>query len=86
MVSRFAGVTSKEISQIIKQAVSEISEEGDKIGFGSSGLPWSEKSQGKRKLFKVREKSGKIFDVVKVSERSGNSVFWFIVHKFSSRS
>ena len=35
-------------------------------------LPWSGKSQGKRKFFKVREKSG-------------NSVFWFIVHKFSSR-
>ena len=29
--------------------------------------------------------SGKIFDIVKVSEKSGNSVFWFIVHKFSSR-
>ena len=36
--------------------------------------------QGKvRKFFK---KSGKIFDIVKVSEKSGNSV---IVHKFSSR-
>ena len=35
-------------------------------------LPWLGKSQGKRKFFKVREKSG-------------NSVFWFIVHKFSSR-
>ena len=42
----------------------------------------------------VREKSGKtdnflrpgkIFDIVKVSEKSGNSVFRFIVHKFSSR-
>ena len=48
-------------------------------------LPWSGKSQGKRKFFKVREKSGKIFDIIKVSEKSGNSVFWFIVHKFSSR-
>ena len=37
---------------------------------------------------KVREffkKSGKIIDVVKVSEKSGNSVFRFIVHKSSSR-
>ena len=48
-------------------------------------LPWLGKSQGKRKFFKVREKSGKIFDIIKVSEKSGNSVFWFIVHKFSSR-
>ena len=45
----------------------------------------------KRKFFKVREKSGnvlksqKIFDIVKVSEKSGYSVFRFIVHKFSSR-
>ena len=46
--------------------------------------PWSGKSQGKRKFFKVKEKSGKIFDIIKVSEKSGNSVFWFIVHKFSS--
>ena len=51
------------------------------------------KVRGKRKSFKVREKSGnffkkkagKIFDIVKVSEKSGNSVFWFIIHKFSSR-
>ena len=49
-----------------------------------TGLPWSEKSQGKTKIM-VREKSGKIFDIVKVSEKLGNSVFWFIVHKFSSR-
>ena len=48
-------------------------------------------SQGKLKIFqgqgKVGEffkKSGKIFDIVKVSEKSGNSVFLFIVHKFSS--
>ena len=39
----------------------------------------------KRKFFNVREKSGKIFDIVKVSEKSGNSVFRFIVHKFTSR-
>ena len=33
MASRFAAVTNKEISQIIKQAVSEIHEEGDEIRF-----------------------------------------------------
>ena len=37
------------------------------------------KVRGKRTFFKVREKSGKIFDIVKVSEKSGNSVFLFIV-------
>ena len=58
MVSRFAGVTSKEISQIIKQAVSEIPEEGDKIRFGSSGLPWSWKSQGKTKTFQGQGRVG----------------------------
>ena len=31
------------------------------------------------------QKSGKIFDIVKVIEKSGNSIFRFIVHKFSSR-
>ena len=37
---------------------------------------------------KVREflkKAGKIFNMVKVSEKSGNSLFLPIVHKFSSR-
>ena len=33
----------------------------------------------------VREKSGKIVDIVKVSEKSGNSFFWFIVQKLSSK-
>ena len=42
------------------------------------------KVRGKRTFFKVREKSGNLFDIVKVSEKSGNSVFLFIVHKFSS--
>ena len=42
------------------------------------------KVRDKGKFFKVREKSGKIFDIVKVSETSGNSVLWFMVHKFSS--
>ena len=39
------------------------------------GLPRSGKGQGKTKIFKVREvpkKSGKFFDIVKVSEKSGN--------------
>ena len=35
MASRFAAVTNKEISQIIKQAVPEIHEEGDEIRFGN---------------------------------------------------
>ena len=35
MVSRFAAVTNKEISQIIKQAVPEIHKEGDEIRFRS---------------------------------------------------
>ena len=33
MVSRFAAVTNKEISQIIKRAVPEIPEEDDEIRF-----------------------------------------------------
>ena len=35
MASRFAAVKNKEISQIIKQAVPKIIEEGDEIRFGS---------------------------------------------------
>ena len=35
MASRFAAVTNKEISQIIKQAVPEIHEEGDEVRFGN---------------------------------------------------
>ena len=35
MASRFAAVTNKEISQIIKQAVPEIYEEGDEVRFGN---------------------------------------------------
>ena len=35
MPSRFAAVTNKEISQLIKQAVPEIHEEGDEVRFGS---------------------------------------------------
>ena len=35
MLSRFAAVTNQEISQLIKQAISEIHEEGDEVRFGS---------------------------------------------------
>jgi len=35
MAFQFAAVKNKEISQIIKQAVPEIHEEGDEIQFGS---------------------------------------------------
>ena len=35
MASRFAAVTNTEISQVIKQGVPEIHEEGDTIRFGS---------------------------------------------------
>ena len=35
MPSQFAAVTNKEISQLIKQAVPEIREEGDEVQFGS---------------------------------------------------
>ena len=35
MPSQFAAVTNKEISQLIKQAVTEIHKEGDEVQFGS---------------------------------------------------
>ena len=35
MSSRFAAVTNKEISQLIKQVVPEIHNEGDEVRFGS---------------------------------------------------
>ena len=35
MPSRFAALTDKEMSQLIKQAVPEIHEEGDEVWFGS---------------------------------------------------
>ena len=41
--------------------------------------------QGQGKVRKFFKTLGKIFDIVKVSEKSGNSVFRFILHKFSSR-
>ena len=34
MPSRFAAVTNQEISQLIKQAVPEIHDEGDEVRFG----------------------------------------------------
>ena len=41
--------------------------------------------QGQGKVREFFKKSEKIFDIVKVSEKSANSVFRFIVHNFSSR-
>ena len=38
MPSRFAAVTNKEISLLIKQAISEIHEEGDEVRFGSFNM------------------------------------------------
>ena len=35
MPSQFAAITNKDISQLIKQAVPEILEEGDDVQFGS---------------------------------------------------
>ena len=40
MPSRFAAVTKREISQLIRQAVPEIHEEGDEVRFGSFNI-WS---------------------------------------------
>ena len=48
----------------------------------TAGFPRSGKNQEKEHFFKVREfvkKSGKIFVIVKVSEKSGNTIF--IAHK-----
>ena len=53
-------------------------------GYLTQGCHCQGKVREKQKFFRVREKSGKILDIVKVSEKSGNSVFQFIVHKFSS--
>ena len=39
---------------------------------------------GQGKVREFSKKGEKIFDIVRVSEKSGNSVFPFIVHKFSS--
>ena len=53
----------------------------------TAGLPRPGKNQGKEDFFKVREfvkKSGKIFDIVKVSEKSGNTIF--IAHKSREKS
>jgi len=40
--------------------------------------------QGQGKVREFFKKSGKIFDIGKVSEKSGNSVFWFMANKFSA--
>ena len=50
MASRFAAVTNKEISQIIKQALLEIHEEGDKSRFGSLNR-WSFAYETGEKVF-----------------------------------
>ena len=54
----------------------------------SSGLPWSGKNKNFQGQGKVREffkNAGKIFDIGKVSEKSGNSIFRFIAYKFSAQ-
>ena len=48
----------------------------------AAGLPRSWKIQGKTKIFQGQ---GKIFDIGKVSEKLGNSVFRFIANKSSFR-
>ena len=55
------------------------------IMFQYQGCHGQGKVREKRTFFKVRKKSGEIFDIFKGSEKSGNSVFRFIVHKVSSR-
>ena len=52
---------------------------------GKERLPQSGKNEDFSRVREFFQKSEKIFDIVKVSETSGNSVFQFIVHKFSSR-
>ena len=42
------------------------------------------KVREKQKFLKVREKSGKIFDIVEVREKSGIFVFQYTVHKFKN--
>ena len=47
------------------------------------GLPRSGKNQGKQKCFKVSEKSGKIFDIVKEAKRQG--IIFSLHTKFRKR-
>ena len=63
----------------------------------ASGPPWASKMakiESREPGFQATDeiwhvmlslRSGKIFDIVKLREKSGNSVLWFTVHKFSSR-
>ena len=51
MPSRFAAVTNKEISQLIKQAVSEIHKEGDEVQFGSCLFDLNLSIKPMRKVF-----------------------------------
>ena len=55
------------------------------IMFQYQGCHGQGKVREKWTFFKVRKKSGEIFDIFKVSEKSGNSIFQFIVRKVSSR-
>ena len=63
----------------------------------ASGPPWASKmakNESREPGFQETDeisrvipslRSGKIFDIFKFWEKSGNSVLWFTVHKFSSR-
>ena len=81
---KFSGVSSFG-EYAIKNSVKSRTRSRSRPRISSQGCHGQGKVRKKRKFFKVREKSGKIFAIVKVSERSENSVFRFIVHKFSSR-
>ena len=48
-----------------------------------AGLPRSGENQGKQKFFMVSEKSGKIFDIVKVVKRQG--IIFSLHTKFRKR-
>ena len=76
MASRFAAVTNKEISQIIKQAVPEISE-GDKFSLevltGKSLSVWLEF---------IDETGEKLFSLkMQIKLKSCVTLFSWIVHK-----
>ena len=77
MASRFAAVTNKEISQIIKQAVPEISEDGDEIRLevltGKSLSVWLEF---------IDETGEKLFCLqMQIKLKSCVTLFSWIVHK-----
>ena len=48
-----------------------------------AGLPRSGENQGKQKFFMVSEKSGKVFDIVKVVKRQG--IIFSLRTKFRKR-